>query len=421
MRMRRLAAFSAIPLALCILAVGVVIAVREMDVVEKARHARTPRATQHPASTAPDQICLTWSGDPRTTQTVQWRTSPAIADGAVEFHEKAVGDTATGEVAALQLTLEDPLVVNDPVNHRFTAALTGLKPGHTYTYRTGSKEADSWSPWAEFTTAPETVTPFSFIYLGDPQIGFDFWGQLMETAFTHRHDAAFYIVAGDLVNKGNNRDNWDLFFDAGSNVFAQRPIIPTIGNHEMEPFMYLDMFTLPEDGPPEVPPERAYSFAYSNALFVVLDSNLSARAQRAWLEEQLANSTATWKFAVYHHPAYSSADNRDNSDVRKYWCDLFDTYHVDIAFQGHDHAYLRTHPMRDGKAVPSPAEGTYYIVSVSGTKYYEQEDWDYTERGFANTSTYQVIYIETGNGNRLTYRAYDIAGNVLDEFVIDKP
>src|SRR5690606_26571695 len=106
------------------------------------------------------------------------------------------------------------------------------------------------------------------------------------------------------------------------------------------------------------------------ALFIVLDSNLSAGDQVDWLREQLESSDATWKFAICHHPAYSSAPHRNNVGVREAWGSLFDKYHVDMVLQGHDHAYLRTYPMKAGKRVDSAAEGTYYVVSVSGTKFY---------------------------------------------------
>ena len=101
------------------------------------------------------------------------------------------------------------------------------------------------------------------------------------------------------------------------------------------------------------------------------------------------------------------------------WTPLFDKYHVDLALQGHDHAYLRTYPMKDKKRVGSAAEGTIYLVSVSGTKFYEQGKHDYTEFGMTNVATYQLLDI-TIEEDRLVYKAYDIDGKVRDEFVIEK-
>jgi acid phosphatase type 7 len=141
--------------------------------------------------------------------------------------------------------------------------------------------------------------------------------------------------------------------------------------------------------------------------------------QTAWLERTLSNTQATWKFAMYHHPAYSSGGNRENVEVRSAWTPLFDKYHVDLALQGHDHAYLRTYPLRGSQRVASPKDGTVYVISVSGTKSYSQPPHDYTEVGFTKVATYQVLDIQI-SGNRLVYRAYDIDGKLHDEFVIEK-
>ena len=287
----------------------------------------------------------------------------------------------------------------------------------------GDGSGEVWSEPSTFTTAPAGTEPFKFVYMGDAQNGLDSWGNLVRNAYAKEPDAAFYIMAGDLVNRGNERDDWDSFFHNAAGVYDCRQLVPAIGNHEdqgeLGPLMYLALFDLPDDGPAGIEPERAYAFEYSNALFVILDSNLPAASQTEWLEEQLANTKATWKFVVYHHPAYSSGPRRDNPEVRALWGALFDKYHVDLALQGHDHAYLRTWPMRDQKRVDSLSEGTIYIVSVSGTKYYEQGEFDYTEFGMTNVSTYQVLDIQI-EGKQLTYKAYDAEGDVRDEFVIEK-
>lgn len=383
------------------------------------------RTTDYPATAMPDQVVLTWSEDPRLTQTIQWRTDTTVENGFVRFHEvssRSQEDAfAMRDVAATWHTLEDPFLVNDSVNHRFSATLRDLKPSTTYTYQVG--DDDTVTKWASFTTAPAGPVPFKFVYMGDAQNGLDTWGNLVHHAHATQPDAAFYIMAGDLVNRGNERDDWDRFFHNSAGVYDHKQLVPAIGNHEDQgddgPWMYLNAFTLPENGPEKIAKERAYSYTYSNALFVVLDTNDSIADQTAWLEEQLSGSDATWKFLVYHHPAYSSGASRDNPQVRKEWGALCDKYHVDMALQGHDHAYLRTWPMRDEQRVASPGEGTIYIVSVSGTKHYPQGDFAYTEFGMTNVATYQVLDI-TIDGNTLAYKAYDGEGKIRDSFEIVK-
>ncbi|HAV65446.1 MAG TPA: hypothetical protein DCY13_24115 [Verrucomicrobiales bacterium] len=398
----------------------------ENDSRDDAKLVNLFRWTQYPAGPAPDQVVLTWSNDPKTTQAIQWRTSTAIKQGRLVYRKGAAGDDFAPEaltpVDATTTSLETSNILNDPRVHRHVVELKGLEPGTTYTYALGDHTGEHWSPPAEFTTAPAQIQPFSFIYMGDAQNGLDQWGVLVNNAFRARPDAAFYIMAGDLVDRGNDRDDWDSFFHNAAAIYDRRQLVPAIGNHENQgghPRLYLEQFTLPGNGPEQIERERAYWFNYGNALFVILDTTLSPADQAPWLDQVLGGSNATWKFVAYHHPAYSSAANRDNKSVREHWIPIFDKHHVDLALQGHDHAYLRTYPMKGGERVASPAEGTIYIVSVSGTKMYELAEREYTEFGMTKVSTYQVLDIQI-NGDRLVYRSYDVDGKLRDEFVIQK-
>lgn len=380
------------------------------------------RTTPYPSSTKPEQIALTWSEDPKTTQTIQWRTSTEVRDGVVRYRRVGASTQYT-EVIARRNELRDRFLLNDPVDARFAVVLRGLEPNTSYEYQVGSPSHGVWSNVTTFTTAPEETTPFSFMYLGDPQNGLDTWGEMIRGGHAKYSRARFWVIAGDLVNRGNQREEWDSFFMNAEPIFRERPVVPALGNHEHQgaygPWMYERVFNLPENGPQLIPPERGYALEYSNALFLILDSNKPADIQTDWIAEQLENTNATWKFVVYHHPAYSSSPGRDNAAIRTLWGEIFDRYHVDLALQGHDHAYLRTYPMRDGKPVGSPADGTIYIVSVSGTKMYSQGDHPYTEVGFTNVATYQLLDI-TIDGDKLRYRAFDSDGKLHDELIIEK-
>lgn len=387
-------------------------------------HDNTPRDTLSVSDAIPDQVCLTWSDVPTTTQAVQWRTSMEIEYGIVEYHLSEASEEQIWTIEAQHVTLADPIVVNDPYNRRFTALIADLEPGTSYTYRVGDPGTESWSDWFEFRTAPSVPDTFSFLYLGDVQEGFEDWGVLQQLAWENHPDVAFCLIAGDLVNRGNDRDEWDAFFYYANNYFAYKPLVPALGNHEYprgdEPRFYHDLFALPENGPATIPAERAYHFTYGNALFVVLDSNLSIVDQTSWLEKVLSESDSVWKFVMYHHPAYSSRRVRDNPDIRKYWTPLFDKYEVDIVFQGHDHAYMRTPPIRNHEIMESPDEGVIYLISNAGTKFYRQDDNKYIKVGFENVVMYQTIDIEVGDTHSLTYQAYDATGTLRDQFLIEK-
>ena len=53
--------------------------------------------------------------------------------------------------------------------------------------------------------------------------------------------------------------------------------------------------------------------------------------------------------------------------------------------------------MLGGRPVGSTAEGTVYVVSVSGEKFYEQDPRAYTARGMTDLATYQTIDVEVAS------------------------
>ena len=92
-------------------------------------------------------------------------------------------------------------------------------------------------------------------------------------------------------------------------------LVPVLGNHEYqggEPKLYLHQFALMRNGSSEVPLERAYSFRYSDAQIVVLDSNLAPSKQTNWLAKELSESKATWNFVTYQVLGIQISGNRLN-------------------------------------------------------------------------------------------------------------
>jgi len=386
------------------------------------------RRTKYPSEPEPDQIVLTWSEDPSTTQTVQWRTDHTVNRGAVAYLRKSnhvrFSPREPEIIEAVTVAMETPDIVNDPLIHRHTAVIRGLEPDTAYLYAAGDGSEDGWTGLSEFKTAPDRVRSFAFIYMGDVQNGMDRWRSLIESAFRSRPDAAFYLIAGDIVNRGVDRDDWDDFFFNGATVFHQRQLVPVIGNHEGQgadrhPTMYLDLFDLPENGPPGLERERTYSFTYGNVLFLVLDSMLPAESQTDWMEQQLEETDATWKIVTYHFPVFSAYSDRDFKALREAWVPVFDRTHVDLALQGHDHVYARSFPMKANQIVDDASLGTTYVVAYAGTKSYDRGATPYSEVQFDGVSTYQVIDIQV-SGDRLLYRAYDADGNLRDSLEIEK-
>src|SRR5690606_21027467 len=172
---------------------------------------------------------LTWSGDPTTTQSIQWRTAPGSAS-AWRSHAPEGGEAAVGEAASARLLTPD--VANEPAAMRHPVVLERRPTRSTYRYAIG--DGASWGEERAFRTAPGRGEGFSFVYMGDAQNGLDTWGTLVRKARADHPGAAFYVMAGDLVNWGERRDDWDLLFENARGVYDTRPLVPAIGNHEVD-------------------------------------------------------------------------------------------------------------------------------------------------------------------------------------------
>ncbi len=59
--------------------------------------------------------------------------------------------------------------------------------------------------------------------------------------------------------------------------------------------------------------------------------------QIAWLDNELAASTAPWKIVVGHHPVYSGGVHGDTAYVIEHVLPLLEKYKVQAYFNGHDH------------------------------------------------------------------------------------
>ncbi len=378
------------------------------------------RLTPYPSSEKPDQILLTWANDPRTTQSVQWRTNTKVNKGVVRYWPKGGDKNEYKEVNAEVKLLEDMLLANDRYNNRYTARIYGLDPGTAYNYIVGDPDKNIWSEVCEFITAPDGDKSFSFGYFGDTHKSPDF-GKLITGAYERFPEVAFYTQGGDLVTSGMNRDDWDKEFHYAAKVIENRPFMAVPGNHDssngLGPLMYAEMFDYPKNGPENLPQEWTYSFEYGDALFVMMYGG-SVEKQAPWLEKQLKNTDKKWKFVMFHFPPYSFDEDK-YPDIVESWGTLFDKYHVDMVFNGHVHYYLRTKPINNGKIVKDPSKGTIYLVSIAIAN---RPDRDLKEEPFSDVFVqgemlFQKIDI---NGNKLTLNAYNEKGKVIDSFEIVK-
>ncbi len=379
------------------------------------------RKTPFAASPRPDQVVLTWSEDPRTTQTIQWRAASSVKEGMVRYRAKEAPAAADWKQTQARCEeIDDRLLVNDRRVNHFTAVLRGLKPSTTYVYSVGGPADALRSEPAEFTTAPTANAPFGFVFLSDTHNHAQV-ADLLAHAVQHYPETAFCTISGDLVAVGQYRDDWDQFFNSTRNFANRRPLVPVVGNHDtidgLGAHLYLSFFGLPTNGPARVEPGRTYSFQYANAQFLMLDATSPVEDQAPWIQAQLAQSRATWKFALLHFPPYAPDD--DNPDILRHWCPLFDQYHVDFVLSGHVHHFLRTYPLKNGQQVNSLAEGTVYLLTVA-VPHRPLASPKPSYAAAVDGSGLPLYQVFTIAGNRLVTRSCDLEGNVRDEFVIKK-
>jgi hypothetical protein len=394
------------------------------------------------SSAHPDQVAVGFGSDAARELVWTWRTSAEIASSAIriarapESHSDKLSAGHSEElpgsfrvVNGESTPIEVANLVNDAVIRRHRVLVDGLAPDTVYRYSLGDGTPGGWGSWQTIKTAPDSSRGARFLYLGDAQTGLEGWGRLLKAAYDQNPGIDCVLLAGDLVDRGNERTNWDHFFLRGAGVFDRVPLMPCAGNHEyldVGPRLYRAFFELPGNGPKGIDTDLVYRFECGDACVVVLDSTLAvcdpaqARRQADWLDRALSQTKASWKIVMFHHPVYPSHPWRDSPAMREHWVPIFDKHHVDLVLQGHDHAYQRTYPLRDHRRVDTLGDGTVYVIAVSGDKFVEQAARDYVEVGRSGVSTYQTIEIDS-RSNLLTYRARTEDGTIVDEFQLEKP
>lgn len=386
-------------------------------------------------SAVPDHVTLTWTGDPRTSQTITWRTDGSVGGGELRL-EEAVGNAASGLTRAPLLAATTTLETANGEMNLHSATATGLKPGTRYRYQVGSGEA--WSEVRQFTTAPQTAAPFSFLIFGDSQsLDYGVWRTTLQQAYRANPGVAFFVSLGDLVDVGQDYEEWEAWFEASAGVLEVLPIMPLTGNHECytperifsQPRYFTAQFALPDNGPTGLK-RQVYSFDYGDIHFVMLDSQAGEQRefmpdllerQRQWLARDLAATDKKWKVAFIHRPLYGNKPNGVNENLRRAFAPVFDAYKVDLVFTAHDHVIARTLPLAGDAAVAPPQFGTVYAATGrSGTKTYDNvtaREWNTFFYNPVEEPNYLLVKV---SGNILKVQAITASGAVVDEWSVEK-
>jgi predicted phosphodiesterase len=277
----------------------------------------------------------------------------------------------TNVPAACSVTIGPPggeqVVVTGATSNLCVIPVTLLAAGTQYGYVPRADGGDLTSRSIFHTDDPSR--PYVFLVIGDSGSGDANQLAVRDRMLASPADAI--VHTGDMVyERGASADFNPRFFEPYAELLRRLVLWPCLGNHDVktnrgqpwrEVFYTSANITAHSQG--------YYSFDVGNAHFVVLDSNgdtAPGSAQRTFLDQDLAASTAAWKFVAFHHTIYSSGSTHgSNLPIRRDLTPLFDRYHIAVVFMGHEHNYERTKPLY-GDQIVGPGRGTVYVTTGGG-------------------------------------------------------
>lgn len=273
-----------------------------------------------------------------------------------------------------------------------------LKENTTYYYR---YEVDGvFSEPAVYTT--KSTDKFSFIYVGDPQIGssnekkssskdvntdakvaeflqaqdeavrndaFNWSDTLTKAVAKTNNQASFILSAGDQIQltktkspKGKNYESEIEYAGYLSpDVLKSLPVAPTVGNHDADNANYTYHFNVPNKSDYGVNKSTEdttkvggdYYFTYGSALFIMLNTqNTNVAEHKNFIEETVkANKDCKWRIVTLHQDIYGSGEHSNEPEItnlRYQIVPILEANDVDVVLTGHDHAYSRTQILKGG-------------------------------------------------------------------------
>lgn len=376
-------------------------------------------AMSAPACAAPDHVYLTWKGDTSTSIVVHYHTADE-SDSVV--HYQLDSDSAAAPSEAKGSAKRIPGLKDGRYIH--SVEITGLSPGATYKFKTGSGKDGKFRP------LPNDGSKIRGIFGGDIGI-FPLAAEVLKQAAAVNPDVA--VLGGDIAYANGDLKNilaWDIWLKRWEDIMVREdgvmiPAIIVIGNHEVNksqdedplkraPF-YFNFF------------DQGGSTYFTRALgphahLIGLDSGhiTEFEPQVSFIETALAEGQKKpFVFASYHvpqYPSHRSFDDARSVSIRNLWQPLFDEYKLDIGFEHHDHTFKRTKPIRANKVDPA---GTIYLgdgsMGVAVRDIRNKDEW-YLERTEEKAHFWQVDI----SADKVECRAIDHLGQQFDEVTVTK-
>jgi len=291
------------------------------------------------------------------TITITWKTNAITKKCFVEFKDPNKP----------KKTIVKGRLINHEGNKFNEVVLKGLEPETVYNYAIYSNgHLMAGGDEYYFKTSPNNKnTAFSFYALGDI-------GERENISFAKEPAARikelktkpdFGLGLGDIVYPSGESKRYDnQLFKPFQGVFKNTPFYPVVGNHDWysDPEKNFEMeWRLPGN-------EHYYSFAYSNTLFIGLDSSKGAffnrEKQVSWLKKTLSlnKDQYDWIILYLHHNGKTCTYKPEGKQVIKLY-KIFSENNVDLVLNGHAHTYERLKPY--------DSNGNIDIMETEQTKY----------------------------------------------------
>ena len=396
------------------------------------------------AAEAQEDIVMTIGGD-ETERNFTWFHSST--EGQLEISVA----TSSGLASSYDVI---PSAVFKTANQRTNvhrASVFGLLPDTRYAYRV--RNGSNVSKVFYFTTDPDDS--FSFIFVGDPQLGGSGnstsdetkWANTLRVITQKFPETSLLVSAGDQVERGNIELQFSQFLS--SDYIRSLALAPSIGNHEGTKsssstdsiYLYTEHFNLPNTlttGKLEGKDDTGsnYYYTYNNVLFIHLNTNsLDFDAHKRFMENAIElNPQATWRVVVMHYALYGAGEYFLEDPIiqrREALEPIFNELDIDVVLNGHEHVYARSHIIKNGvadtpsgtKASVTDPDGILYLTggSSTGSKYYEllpDESAPHVAYKLKNNSLFTNIEVTEDSFKLTTYRVSD--GAAIDTFEIKK-
>lgn len=334
---------------------------------------------------------------------------------------------ASGNSAKIKVTTPDGKPVHtkevQPQDRRYKAVIQNLQPGLRYGYEVSADEGKEALATGSARTDPGLKGSFRFLAFGDSGDGSRTQYRLAELMPEYAPDLV--IHTGDLVfPDGAAEDYPEKFYRPYSELLARAAFYPCAGNHDYNDYEagpMAEAFVLPRNGPEGSPPAMHYWFDYGKARFVCINSNVGFSEMKQqvvpWLDKVLADAGERWKIAFYHHPPYTGGKYAPSGKVRQLLVPLFDRYGVHLAFNGHNHMYERTHPLRGGQIRPT-SQGTIYITTGAGGNPLYDVEHPNREYLRVQDNTQHSFTIVDVSPEKILIRQVGIDDQVIDTFAL---